>query len=225
LGWIIEQLTMAAIAKGQVYTAERLRINAEDLIDIPQQALAAAFVRARKELDFVPGVSELRRLAGEDGKVNIDAEARAAWEMLEVFVRRYVDCDPFGSYGPEHGWYPKTYPLLSGRITDTVNRSGGWRAYKTMTDEQFPFQQRRFYDEYKAWVTVEQVAPHKLLTERPRLQLVAKPLDIPKTEMQPKPVCQQVTVKKISEPVTEAQIHDRREMLRQQAESWAKRSR
>jgi len=142
-----------------------------------------------------------------------------------TFVKKYVGNDVYGDYGPQHGWYPKQYPKLSDRILDTVRRTGGWKAYKCMTDDDFPFVQKRFFEEYTAWVAVGQVAPDKLLTERPRLQLVAKAMDIPKMEVQPKPVSQQATVKKIPEPITEAQIRDRREMLRQQAESWGKRSR
>ena len=49
LGWIIDQLLLAAVAKGQVFMPERLRANAEDLVDIPQEALAVAFTRARRE--------------------------------------------------------------------------------------------------------------------------------------------------------------------------------
>src|SRR5579864_5008278 len=71
LGWIIDQLTLAAVAKGQAYTPERLRINAGDLIDVPQDALTLAFARVRKDLDYLPQVSEIRRfaLADEGGRL------------------------------------------------------------------------------------------------------------------------------------------------------------
>jgi hypothetical protein len=87
-----------------------------------------------------------------------------------------------------------------------------------MTDGDFPFVQKRFFEEYAAWSAVEQVAVGKLLTEMPQLQLVVKPMGLAKAEKVPKPAGGQVVVKKIPEPLTEAQIHDRREVLRQQAE-------
>jgi len=225
LGWIIDQLTLAAVAKGQAYTPERLRINAGDLIDVPQDALTLAFARVRKDLDYLPQVSEIRRFALADEGGRLDGEMRAAWDVLIRFVGRYVDCNMYGIFGPEFGWHPRSYPKLSDRILDVVRRTGGWKVYKCMTDADFPFVQKRFFEEYASWVAVEQVASGKLLTERPRLRLIAKSMDIPKTEMQTEPTEQQVAIKKVPEPLTEAQLRDRREMLRQQAESWSKRPR
>jgi hypothetical protein len=114
--------------------------------------------------------------------------------------------------------YPKTFPKLSQRILDTVRHTGGWRTYKCMTDDDFPHQQKRFFEEYAAWTAVEQIPPAKLLTETPTLQLMAKPMDTPKSELHPAPIIQQVVVKKVTEPPTDAQIRDRREMLRQQGD-------
>jgi hypothetical protein len=142
--------------------------------------------------------------------------------VLIAFVKKYVGNDVYGDYGPQHGWHPQTFPHLSERILDTVRRTGGWKVYKCMTDDDFPFVQKRFFEEYAAWVAVDQVAPGKLLTERPRLRLIAKSMDLPKTEVQTKPAEQQVVIKKVPEPLTEAQLRDRREMLRLQAQSWSK---
>ena len=111
---------------------------------------------------------------------------------------------------------------LSDRVLDTVRRTGGWKVYKRMTDGDFPHVQKRFFEEYAAWAAVEQVVVGKLLTEMPQLQLVAKAMDLLKTEIQPKPTGPRVVCKKIPEPLTEAQICDRREMLRQQAQSFSK---
>src|SRR5260370_4033210 len=78
LGWIIDQLLLAAVAKGQVFLHERLRATAEDLVDIPQDALAAAFSRARRELDYPPGGAEVRRLVLADEGSMLDAEMRSS---------------------------------------------------------------------------------------------------------------------------------------------------
>jgi len=220
LGWIIEQLTLAALAKGQVFSVERLRINAEDLIDIPKESLEIAFGKARRELDFIPGVAELRRLAGVgDADGTIDAEARAAWEMLEVFVKRYVDCDVFGNYGPEYGWYPKTYPLLSERIMATIRRTGGWSTYKLLTDQNFPFQQKRFFDEYKAFALTQPIADTgRLLVMEPRKELDAVSVPAPHTKLIEKCAPPPVAIKPVPREMTAEQERDRREMLRQQTE-------
>jgi hypothetical protein len=222
LDWIIEQLTLTAVAKGQTFSVERLQVNANDLIDIPQDSLRIAFNKARRELDYIPGVAELRRLAGVDEKGSVDAEARAAWEMLELFVRKYVDCDVYGNYGPEHGWYPRTYPLLSERIMGTVKRTGDWRVYKTMTDEQFPFQQRRFFDEYKAFASVRPILDSGRLLVMPQ----RKELPAPAAEPQAKPIekpIPQVIIAKVPPIPTQQDLHNRAMMAKAAAAEWKKK--
>jgi hypothetical protein len=94
-----------------------------------------------------------------------------------------------------------------------------------MDAADLPHQQKRFMAEYAAWTAVEQVPVSKLLTEMPRLQLVAKPMDPPRIT---EPELQQTKApifkpKSIPEPLTDAQLRDRREMLRQQIASLAKK--
>jgi hypothetical protein len=153
-----------------------------------------------------------------------EAEARKAWDVLMGFVTKYVGNDIYGTFGPEHGWFPQLYPKLSDRILDAVRRTGGWRVYKCMRDTDFPFIQKRFFEEYAAWSAVGRVVGDKLLMEIPHLQLVGKRMVIAKAENQPKQASQQVVIKKIPEPLTDALIHDRREMLRQQAEFLTKKA-
>src|SRR5208283_4100205 len=61
--WITTQLLAIAVAKGQVYEPERLRINASDLMDLSREQLVVAFTKARRELTYLPQVSEIRQLA------------------------------------------------------------------------------------------------------------------------------------------------------------------
>lgn len=183
-----------------------------------------ALTRCAHECRYPVRLSDiLQRIPGLEVPQS-EAESRKAWDVLMGFVSKYVGNSVHGIFGPDHGWYPKSYPKLSDRILDTVRRTGGWRVYKCMTDGDFPFVQKRFFEEYVAWVAVERVVPD-LLMERPLLRLIPKPMDLPKTEKQPNPAGQQVMVKKVPEPLTEAQIRDRREMLRQQTEFLSKRSR
>src|SRR5437868_10495428 len=95
LGWLAEQITVVAEAMGEPMTQARLKIYIGDLSDLQRYELEIAFARARRELKFFPKIAELRELAGQGEKQQADAEARAAWDELSKFVRRYVSNDVF----------------------------------------------------------------------------------------------------------------------------------
>lgn len=222
--WIIDQITILAEAFSQPMTSERLRIYAGDLEDIERSRLETGFSRARRELTFFPKIAELRALASGRPAEHQDAEARKAWDVLTSFVRKYVGNDVYGNYGPEHGWHPKNFPRLSDRILDTLRRTGGWKTYACMTEADFPFVQKRFFEEYQAWTAVEQVSSARLLTETPRHLLAAKRLEQAQPEVKKStPEPPEFKARPIPEPLTDAQLRDRREMLRQQAESLTRK--
>lgn len=228
LGWIIDQLAMAAIAKGQTHTAERLRINAEDLVDIPQEALAAAFAKARRELDYVPQVSELRRLALADEPGKLDAEMRAAWDVLIKFVNKWCRWnDGYWDGEASHvvsARVEEGAPQLPQRIVDTVRRTGDWAVYLRMELRDFPFQQKRFFEEYQAWVAVERVLPDlakmlQLPEARVKQLTGSKTMDNTAQESTPpsridEPVKIQ-TPKSVPEPLTEFQWAERKRHAQQ----------
>lgn len=105
----------------------------------------------------------------------VEAEMRAAWDVLMEFVRKYVGSNPEGNYGPEYGFFGpcrmggksfgSRYPQLPQRILDCVRRSGGWKQYKRMTPADMPFLQQRFFEEYKAWQATEAQRPALALPE------------------------------------------------------------
>lgn len=222
--WIAEQLTILAEAFGESLTSQRLKIYVADIGDIPAERLNVAFQRARRELRFFPKVAEILDLADVGHRQPEDAEARAAWDEVMKFVPKYVSNDVYGNYGPEHGWHPRTYPKLCDRILDTVRRTGDWSVYSRMTDEDFPFVQKRFLQEYAAWTAVERVDASKLLTELPRLQLVSdrwiQPRETQPGSIAPPPF----KPKLVPAAMTDAQLRDRRELLRKQAEAFKSRS-
>jgi hypothetical protein len=226
LGWLVEQLTILAEAMGETMTPARLKIYASDLADIGQAQLAIAFQHARRQCRFFPKIAELRELAGASPRQNDDAEMRKAWDVLIRFVSKYVSNDVYGSYGPEHGWYSKTFPQLSDRLLATVRRTGGWKVYARMTDEDFPFQQKRFFEEYQAWAAVENLDPGHILTTLSAAiaQRRLAPVMPIKPEAERKPAqVPLVQPKPIPAPPTDAQLRDRREMLRQQAATLLRR--
>jgi hypothetical protein len=151
----------------------------------------------------------LQRIQGQEIP-QLEAEGRKAWDLVISFVSKWVQSDIEGRYVITRGVRSSDPPKLSQRILDAVRRTGGWRAYKCMTDDDFPFQQKRFLAEYEAWVAVEQISPSKLLTQLPRLQLMAKPMDPPRItepkQEQPKVPALKPSPKSIRVPLTDAQL-------------------
>jgi|SRR5579863_7832640 len=222
--WIGEQVTILAEAFGEPMTPQRLKVYAGDLSDLDRRQLEQAFIRGRRELKFFPKIAELRSLAGKSQEQQQDAEARKAWDATMKFMEKYVSNDVYGNFGPEHGWYPRRYPTLSERILATVRRTGGWKIYKCMSNDDFPFVQKRFFEEYTAWAAVEQIEEPKLLREIPQLQLDKKTLRVRDLSVLKEGNVERPAfkAKPIPTPMTDTQIGDRREMLRQQADSLAK---
>jgi len=70
LAWIKKQLAVLEEAMDVVISETRKGMFARDLMDLPQERLAVAFCRARRELKFFPKIAELRELAGAtDGRL------------------------------------------------------------------------------------------------------------------------------------------------------------
>jgi hypothetical protein len=92
----------------------------------------------------------------------IEAEMRKAWDVLIDFVGKWIQSDLHGNYAPSKGCRASPMPKLAPRILDTVRRTGGWSTYKCMSDSDFPFQQKRFFEEYLAWTEVNSI-PQSLL--------------------------------------------------------------
>jgi hypothetical protein len=209
---------MASIAKGQSYSKERLRINAEDLVDLPQEALAIAFARARRELDYIPGVAELRRLCQHDDATKIDAEIRKAWDIVIAYTSKYArwNCERDSAY-IEPG-----SPAISQRIRDSVRRSGGWSAYLGMSPDDFPFQQKRFFEEYRAWTAVETLGDTSRLLEPAKVVRQYPQLNPPKSEIPPE---QKVAPKPLpsNQTLTRDQLEDRAVEAKKRLADWTKK--
>ena len=225
--WRTKQLVALAEVLKESLTPESLAMYVESLADLSDDQIRRGVGRAVRELEWFPKPAKLRELAGAEGSViDQDARAREAWDSMIHFVDKYVGNDVYGNFGPEHGWYPKTFPDPGQKISDTVRRTGGWRTYKCMSKEDFPFTQKRFLEEYAAWPAVAQISSTKLLPQITRLQLVSKPMatskvSVPETEPTEVPL---LKAKPITVPMTDAELCDRRKLLRQQAELLARSS-
>jgi hypothetical protein len=225
LGWIIDQLSLAAVAKGQVFPPERLRINAEDLIDIPQDRLALAFSRARRELDYAPGVAEIRRLASADEKSSESVEAQAAWNYVNEYLRKWgVDRMPIRSGGQ---WI--TAPPLEPRLEYAVRQIGGLWRLNQVTDENYAFMFRDFCAAYSLAPVAELMAPQILeqFGDRKLVGNVKRLADAKESERQAAGQVQETAQKpadtEVPKPVEELASERREELRRQLDEELARR--
>lgn len=117
----------------------------------------------------------LAQIPGLD--VDANAEKRLAWDVVEAFVSKWLRWNEDRTIATVEPGAPE----LSTRIRDTVRRSGGWTVYLRMTDEDFPHQQKRFFEEYEAFDEIQAVAadPRRVL-EMPKLKELAEAKAIPR---------------------------------------------
>jgi len=106
----------------------------------------------------------LAKLPGTE-QADKNAAKRIAWDTVERYVNKW------GRWNGDRtqGRIEKEAPLLDQRLFDTVRRTGGWSVYMRMTDADFPHQQKRFFEEWEAWVEVERLEGRKQLLEMPRV--------------------------------------------------------
>jgi len=133
------------------------------------EAINAALNRCTIECRFPVRLPDIfRRIPGLDADAN--AEKRLAWDVVIKFALTWLRWNEDRTYA----WVEDGAPQLTPRILDTVRRSGGLSVYLGMTDEDFPFVQKRFFEEYEAWVEVQHVAadPSRIL-EMPQVKQLA----------------------------------------------------
>lgn len=82
--WITDQVAALGLAMGDEVSTERLLVYAQDLGDIPQERLARAFQRARREYEYpkLPPVAFIRRMAGVDAQGNGRPGPEEAWARM-----------------------------------------------------------------------------------------------------------------------------------------------
>lgn len=185
--WIIKELSLLATQLGLAeMPPERLLAYADVLVEIPREKLEPVFYKLRRETTVFPQVPEIREAA----LGNEQTEALAAWEEAIRFCSKYVDCDPFGNFGPEHGWY-KSWPRLSDRILQTVRMTGGWRSLKLMDDNDEPFLRKRFLEAYEHALDVIAL-PAGILSLPALPEPARKKLPMPSVQPVPAPTIEQI---------------------------------
>jgi hypothetical protein len=195
-------------------TPERFRIYCQDLADLPYERLRIAFTRARRELSFFPKIAQLRELAGRAAKDERNAEAEAAWECANAYLREWgVDRMPIRSGGKL-----TTSPVLPPRIAYALRRIGGLAGLNQITEERRAFMFRDFCEAYALAPVVESLT-FELMDKFSADRQVKQLMDGPKVDQPQRKQAVRVVPrpKPVPVPMTDAQLRDRREMLKQQA--------
>lgn len=160
---------------GTELSAGALALFVEDLSALPDAAIAHALVRCRRELRGRNGFPPTLTIADILDRAGVvtqaqseEAEARAAWDALLLYADKHIVRDPHGSYVPKHYFgMTNEIPELDRVSADTLRRIGGWRAVKSMTEDDYPFVQKRFYEEYRAWNATNDVLMRGALDGNP----------------------------------------------------------
>jgi hypothetical protein len=232
--WLVDQLTVLAEALGEVVTPQRLQIYGADLsADLSQDQLRLALTRSRRECRFFPKIAELREFAGGSMEDHGKVETEAAWVFAMNYLRRWgVERLPLYQSGKR-----VEAPQLPARIEYAVRRIGGLRGLNQITEESRPFMFKDFCEAYRQAPIAELQAcglqgrfgAKQLLGTAKQLtgatDRARQPQDVnatkPTAGAKPTELIP-CTPKRIPEPPTDAQILDRREMLRQQIAALSK---
>ena len=150
------------MAMGASLPGPALSLFVKDLEPLPDEEIQLGLTRCRREIGgngYAPTltIKDVLDRAGVVAQDKVDnAECRAAWDALLLHGSKHIVADPEGCYGPRHYFGMKTeMPGLEQRTTDALRRIGGWKVIKTMTEDDYPHVQRRFYEEYCAWEATE----------------------------------------------------------------------
>lgn len=91
--WITDQVAALGLALGDEPSGERLVVYAEDLCDIPQDRLATAFQKTRREYEYpkLPPVAFIRRMAGAASNADGRPGPEEAWARMPKGARMEDD--------------------------------------------------------------------------------------------------------------------------------------
>ncbi len=192
------------------YTAEWLEIADQ----IGPDDFSAGLINAVRGSEYFPTIKKLRDCCGISEEKQSKARAEAAW----LYVREHVQ--KFSSL------YSTDAPKLPPRIAYATRLVGGLYQIEYCGDSSLPFMKKEFM---AAWENYSQSAAayDALLLESPLIPNMDKLLTMPS---QPKMLSEGAAkmkeanriAKEMPREMTDAEVEDRREMLRQQAEMLKK---
>ena len=177
------------------------------------EQIAGAMTRCARECRFPVRLPDfLQRIPG--GEVPApEAEMRAMWDVAVKYISRW------GRWNSERdaAYIDSDAPPMDQKLQDVIRRSGGYTTYLAMGPEDFPFQQKRFFEEWLAWTAVEHVVSRSeaiaaLNAPRVALRLVAPKQTGECAEKKPS-----VEIRHVPEPLTREQLLERQQEMKNQA--------
>jgi len=156
-------VTATAEVMGTDVSTEALKLWVNALWDLDDGIIQNALLRCCREMRGKNGFPPVLTIADMLDRAGVvveseteDAEWQVAWDVAVRHASKYIITNPEGEY-EERRYFGETIviPELPQRIRDTVRRIGGWRAIKCMSNDDFPFVQKRFREAYQAWEAAE----------------------------------------------------------------------
>jgi hypothetical protein len=228
--WLVDKITQLSECFGESLTDARLRAYAESLADLSREQLRLALNRALNELKFFPKIAELRELSGAPKpEQREEVEAKAAFALVVRHLERE---------GVMAGM-----KLLPPRVQFAVRQCGGLELFNRrlqihygddlnpgkVEDRSYVYLVRDFDEAYKSFPLHNEMQPQLTakglvaLPEPVRLFLNPEPKPEKTNVEAPAPIPLPQFGKKMRAEPTDAELRDRREMLRQQAAQFRNR--
>jgi len=160
---IAEMVTATVEVMGTELSPPALALFVTDLEKVPIESVAGALARCRREIRGRNGFPPILTIADVLNRAGVvveseadEAEWQVAWDVAVRHASKHIVSNPEGEYEERHYFGETTsIPELPQQIRDTVRRIGGWRAIKCMSNDDFPFVQKRFREAYQAWEAAE----------------------------------------------------------------------
>ena len=202
-------------------TPECLALYIESIADLSDDQVRLAIARAIRELEWFPKPAKIRELAGCGADTARDVVGESAWAWITNYLRSWgVDRLPVYSCGERI-----EAPSVPKGIEYALRAIGGLRALNQITSESRPFMKKDFITAYHQAPLAEQLAPQLPELSGERIlrghskQLTAKPVRKEKGGSHTLR-----TIRAVPQPLTDAQMRERREILRQQTSALMNRS-
>ena len=156
-------VTVTAEVMGTEVSTEALKFWVNVLWDLDDGVIQNALLRCCREMRGKNGFPPTLTIADVLDRAGVvveseadEAEWQVAWDVAVRHASKHIVSNPEGEYEERHYFGETTsIPELPQQIRDTVHRIGGWRAIKCMSNDDFPFVQKRFREAYQAWEAAE----------------------------------------------------------------------
>ena len=214
--WRTKQIVAVAQLLNHSLTPETIAMYIESLSDLSDEQFRDGLKRSVDELDWFPKPAQLRKLAGIGQEDVKSVEADHAWNYVQDYLRRW-GVNPLPVRCAGRLTMPPTIPP---RIDYALRRIGGLSAVNQVSLDSLPFMRKDFAEAYLQAAIAAQLVPQleeafgvRQLPGTVKKLGAGKPLETDSEQNSHPP---QLKPKGITEPLSDAELRDRRKMLKQQ---------